>query len=781
MHPSGKLASGSSDGTICLWNLQTGQPEAIFRNAGFITSIAFSPDGAWMASGSSDQTIRIWEVKKQRLVRQLSGHTDVVATVTFSADGQHLVSGSLDGTARIWDHARGNCMLTYTGHQQWVLSLIPLPDGRILSGSRDQSIQLWDIKTGKTLRVYERERTPRKAEYGGMALKGNRLLWAGSDGMHLWDFNSGRHLRKFRSADEVASISPFVDGDLRANDHDHWRADGRVAVSMGYENDLRLWDTETGRCIRTIKTEKKVWRALFVDAQTLAVGVGEEIQLWKASIDPLAQCYTPLLSIPESGVEAVQKEAYLQQQLSTVETLLKKGQPKEALATARQVQSLPAFSHHDGLLALITRCGQHGQHSGLREWWSRALFHQGEFEGIGGVQALQFSPDGGLLAAGDFEGVIGIYDTQQRKLLTTLKRHTGAVSALVFLDAGRLLSMSNRGDVLLWSLASGKGQRVRTDIDPTKGAHLGTALSVDGAYLVLIGLEGFSLRPLSLGSGVAAANLLPLEERAYRPTVTRVRPDELAPMPAVMKDNRMGWEFKPAISPDGSLFTSTWGEAGRTGVAHPIRAWRSLRGNPQPVHTLLGHAKPVTAMAFSPSGERLASVDQGGALKLWYLKTGVCQLAVDRANAQYTALCFSPDGKYMLTGEMKGGLALWDLTGKRIASQAVHSGPVNVTAFSRPGRLAASGGYDNTIHLWEFDWEHTFPAAADWDESARPLLRAFLTLHTAYGADGLTRSGAPRWREQDFEDLIDELSFRGFGWVKPQGVRRELEKMAKER
>ena len=75
------------------------------------------------------------------------------------------------------------------------------------------------------------------------------------------------------------------------------------------------------------------------------------------------------------------------------------------------------------------------------------------------------------------------------------------------------------------------------------------------------------------------------------------------------------------------------------------------------------------------------------------------------------------------------------------------------------------------------DWEFEPNQPADWDEGARPFLNAFLTVHTPY-ADDLVRRGKPSWTEDDFCRLLDKLGCAGYGWLRPEGVRRELDKMA---
>jgi formylglycine-generating enzyme required for sulfatase activity len=76
-----------------------------------------------------------------------------------------------------------------------------------------------------------------------------------------------------------------------------------------------------------------------------------------------------------------------------------------------------------------------------------------------------------------------------------------------------------------------------------------------------------------------------------------------------------------------------------------------------------------------------------------------------------------------------------------------------------------SGSGDNTLKLWRLDWKYELPEWADWDDGAEPYLHNFLTV----------RNG--KWNDDDFKLLINNLQNRGYGWLKPDGVKRELEKM----
>jgi WD40 repeat protein len=229
-----------------------------------------------------------------------------------------------------------------------------------------------------------------------------------------------------------------------------------------------------------------------------------------------------------------------------------------------------------------------------------------------------------------------------------------------------------------------------------------------------------------------------------------------------------------AFSPDGRYAAAgVWAE-------NIVTLWDIETG--RLVREFVGHNDWVNSVAFSPDGHYIISGSSDHTLRLWRVETGEClQLMQHDGNHSVRSVAFSPNGRYAVSGGDET-LRLWDLkTGSCLDILKGHSDDVYSVAFSPDGRYVISGSKDETLALWALDWELEDYHPADWDEGARPYLDIFLTLHTPYGPDGLRRVGKPQWTEEDFQKLLQELGYRGYGWLRPEGVRRELEKMAKER
>ena len=172
----GTLASGSVDEMVRIWQQEYKKessltlPTWVGKSVGHdsedtIDTVAFSPDGKYLASGSWDDKIRIRQTSDYKKVATLVGHTGSVRSVVFSpvvaCNGQQqhhlLASASDDGTVRLWterpqlygcDKTAWTCTSVLNEHSDWVRSLVFSPNGEwLVSGSDDNTICLWSVKS----------------------------------------------------------------------------------------------------------------------------------------------------------------------------------------------------------------------------------------------------------------------------------------------------------------------------------------------------------------------------------------------------------------------------------------------------------------------------------------------------------------------------------------------------------------------------------------------------------------------------------------------------------
>lgn len=143
------LISGSFDGTIKFWNLQTRDKPRTFKTSLGVKAIAISRDGRFLASTAWDGKIRLWHIDTGEVLHTLEGHSYSVSCFTFSPDGRTLASaGSYDRTILLWNVQTGQLRHTLTGHENAVSCLAFSWDGQTLvSGSQDKTIKVWGVES----------------------------------------------------------------------------------------------------------------------------------------------------------------------------------------------------------------------------------------------------------------------------------------------------------------------------------------------------------------------------------------------------------------------------------------------------------------------------------------------------------------------------------------------------------------------------------------------------------------------------------------------------------
>ena len=583
-NPDGsRLASGSRDGTIRLWNAATGKHLATLRgHTDYIYSIAFSPDGSRLASGSGDDTIRLWDATTSEHLSTLEGHTDVVYRIAFSPDGSRLASGSLDSTIRLWDGVSGELMATLRGHTKYVLSIAFSPDGsRLASMSGDRTIRLWDGTTGEHLSTLGGHGY--SVNSVAFSPDGSRLASGNSDDtIRLWNAATGKHLSTLEGhTDSVSSVA--------------FSPDGSRLASGSLDSTIRLWDGVSGELMATLEGHtSSVYRIAFSPNGSRLASVSEEktIRLWdgvsgahlatleRHTDDVIVAGIVRDIVFSPDGTTLASVSPYRTIRLWDIDLI----RPLVSQGHTGSVNSV-SFSPDGQMLA------SGSDDRTIHLWEVSTGIALRIFTGhTGSVNSVSFSPDGQTLVSGSSDETIRLWDVTTGNLLATLKRHTGSVNSVSFSPDGQMLaSGSSDGTVRLWDTATGAYKQT---LNSEHTVVYSIAFSPDGRTLVSGGRDG----SYDQGWIASTIRLWDVLTGAHKQTF------------------KGAGEYVNSVSfsPDGLTLASGAGESGYIRLLD-VATGRHLR------NFYIGReSNNVNSVAFSPNGEKLAA-DSFNTIRIWKL------------------------------------------------------------------------------------------------------------------------------------------------------------------
>ncbi|KAG2744123.1 WD40 repeat-like protein [Suillus brevipes Sb2] len=146
----------SWDGLIQVWDLETDtQVGEEWEDKDFrVETIALSPDSKKVASGSRDGAVKLWNVDTGKIIKTWTGHTKEVRSVSWSPDGGRVVSVSNDGTFRVWDVENGKTILGPINAGERVWAVCYSPDAKMIATGGIR-LKIWDANSGESLTSFE--------------------------------------------------------------------------------------------------------------------------------------------------------------------------------------------------------------------------------------------------------------------------------------------------------------------------------------------------------------------------------------------------------------------------------------------------------------------------------------------------------------------------------------------------------------------------------------------------------------------------------------------------
>ena len=322
------------------------------------------------------------------------------------------------------------------------------------------------------------------------------------------------------------------------------------------------------------------------------------------------------------------------------------------------------------------------------------------------VESVAFSPSGNILASGSYDKTIRLWDVNTGECLQVLQGHTESVMSVTFSPSGNILASGSFDcTIRLWDIPTGKCLKI---LQGHTKAVLSVAFNPAGDMLAT-GSGNKTVRLWDVNTG-ECIQILPGHTQMVWAIAFNPSGEMLASasrdQTAKIWDIRTGKclkTFQGHLSGVQSVAFSLSGEILATGSHdQTVKLWDINSG--ECLKTLHGHISQVRSIAFCPFSEIIASGSVDQTVKLWDIKSGECLKTLHGHICQVRSIAFSPSGDILASANYDQTVRLWDIkSGECLKTLQGHFDQVRSVAFSPNGEILASAGYDQTVRLWDIN------------------------------------------------------------------------------
>jgi WD40 repeat protein len=684
-----------------------------------------------------------------------------VVSVVFSPDGTRVVSGSYDGSVRIWDASTGSEVRSLEGHTDLVNSVAFSADGRhIVSGSYDRSVRIWDAATGMEVRTLEGH----TSSVHSVAFSTDcRHIVSGSDdrSVRIWDASTGEEVRTLEGHTSAVNSVAFS-------------ADGRRIVSGSDDRSVRIWDASTGAEVRMLERHTYDVNSVAFSADGRRIVSGSDdrfVRIW----DALTGAEVRTLDGHTSLIHSVA--------FSTDDRHIVSGSDDESVriwdaSTGAEVRTLEGHKSPVNSVAFSadgTRIVSGSYDGSVRIWDAATGVEVRKLEGHTSlVHSVAFSTDGRRIVSGSDDKSVRVWDASTGEEVHTLEGHTSAVNSVAFSADGRhIVSGSDDRSVRIWDASTG------TEVCTLKG-HMSPVNSVPfsaGSMRVVSGSVDQSVRTLYASTG---ADVRTLEGHTYDDNSAALSIDgarivsgscdgfvriwDASTGAEVRKlEGRTGWVRSVAFSADGGHIASGSDDESMRMLYASTRA---------DVGTLEGHTSIVNSVAFSADGTHIVSGSKDRSVRIYNTSTGAEVCTLEGRTLPFKYVAFSVDSTRVVLGSYDKSIRIWDtLTRAEVCALGEHKREVNSVALTSDSTRIVSGSGDGSVSIRNASTGKVRTLEGHTDS----VTSVAFSFDGRYVVSGCYDGSVRIWDASDLEEL-HELDWKlgSAGWVVTESSQQRL-------
>ncbi len=675
---------------------------------GYVTCLAVLPKHNQILSGSTDKTLKLWDLQTGECLRTFVGHEGTVEKILLVPNSSLAISCSADLTIKLWELSKEDCLKTFVGHKAEILDLKINKHKQIISASIDRNIKVWELETGQCvkninflsrlnlLRMFGRFQRVVKIFLKYLVLNQELTTRINSGLSPVTEENIRDSFIKLMSSNLKTKLFSLLIPKIVI------LPASNKAVSLDEDYTLKVWNIETGKVTAILKGHVSE----IVDFQ--------KVNFWRNTFSWMELIF----SFDDSGILKIWDLSTgecirtINTDFKYVENLCVYHGKTGFFIVFTRFLNFDKFFPWMGFEATLTRCDLNSDRC------LSTISHNNRCTALNTFAFLKshlVSVDGDEKEVGDFvisaseTGEIKLWSLEDLSDIETFKGHTNKVSSLIPLETGffnsqyRLLSSSYDGSIKIWQMLKSVNNEVRNE-HSAKVSCLVFSPETDQA---ISGSHDFTLKCWDLTSGQILKTLEGHE--GYINSIKSLSGSgrvASASTDCTVKiwDILSGQCLKTLAGHKGGVISLNYYRGMNllfSGDSYgELRVWQIDTG--ECIQSFKGHQAWLRSIQVIADENKVISASSDMTIKIWNLMTGNCLTTFENENP-LEILELVPELNLIVSGDSKGIIKTWNLNQEGHPSTVLegHEAGIWDLKILSGTNQCLSASSDTTIRLWD--------------------------------------------------------------------------------